>query len=119
MLVPTNLGYAVRLIALDHSEETDALFIELYGQPKNMMLKRDIILAMARRRVDYWLSNVINKFTILNPWEKRALIPASYVLGDEGRHWRNRIKDQLHEVDRAFMHWVATRNDGRHWDVPL
>src|SRR5262249_10809650 len=86
ILVPTNLGYAVRLLALDTSEETDALFINLYEQSQiNMMLKRDIILAMTRRHVDYWLSEVIKRFSTLTPWEKRALIPASYVLGDEGK----------------------------------
>jgi hypothetical protein len=119
-LVPTNLGYGVRLLAMDKSEETDALFIHLYEQSKiNMMLKRDIILAMTRRRVDYWLSDVIKHFSMLTPWEKRALIPASYVLADEGRHWRERIRDQLSEVDRKFMLWVGTKNNGRQWEVPL
>ncbi len=120
ILVPTNLGYAVRLLAMDSSEETDALFIKLYDQfTINMMLKRDIILAMTKRHVDYWLSDIIKHFATLTPWEKRALIPASYVLGDEGKHWRNRIREQLSEVDRRFMQWVATKNDGRQWEVPL
>lgn len=119
-LVPTNLGYAVRLLAMDNSEETDALFINLYDQSTmNMMLKRDVILAMTKRRVDYWLSDVIKRFSTLTPWEKRALIPASYVLADEGKHWRARIREQLSEVDRKFMHWVGTKNDGRQWEVPL
>ena len=119
-LVPTNLGYAVRLLAFDRSEETDALLIELYDQPKtNMMLKRDIVLAMTKRRIDYWLSDLVKRFSVLTQWERRALIPASYVLADEGKHWRTRVRDQLSDVDRRFMLWVAGKNDGRQWEIPL
>ena len=84
-----------------------------------MMLKRDILLAMTRRRVDYWLSDTIKRFSVLTPWAKRALIPASYVLGDEGQHWRDRVRPELSLVDQKFMHWVGGKNSGRRWEVPL
>src|SRR5947209_17873685 len=32
------------------------------------------------------LSQQLRRFSVLTPWERRALITASYVLGDEGRH---------------------------------
>lgn len=120
VLVPTNMAYAVRLAAYDKSEETDALLIGLYNDPMaDTMLRRDVILAMARRRVDYWISDVIKRFTVLSPWEKRALIVASYVLGDEGRYWREGIRHQLSITDRRFMEWVGTKNNGRQWEIPL
>ena len=84
-----------------------------------MMVKRDVLLAVARRRVDYWLSQQLRQFAVLTLWEKRALIVASYILGDEGRHWRERVRDELQETDRRFMRWVGTKNDGRVWDLPL
>jgi hypothetical protein len=120
LLVPTNLSFAIRTLALDRAEETDALLIEVFHRAKaDMMVKRDVLLAMTRRRVDYWLSDQLKRFSVVSPWEQRALIVASYVLGDEGRHWRSRIRKELHEADQVFMKWVGTKNSGRVWEVPL
>jgi hypothetical protein len=120
MLVPANLCYTIRILGSDRSEDTDALLIELYSQPKNdMMIKRDILLAMTRRRVDYWLSSRLKQFATVTPWEKRALIVASYVLSDEGSHWRRRVKDELSEVDASFLEWTAEKFNGRTWEIPF
>jgi hypothetical protein len=120
LLVPANLGFAVHILAFDRAEETDALLIEVYHRPKtDMMVKRDILLAMTRRRVDYWLSEQLKRFSVLTPWEKRALIVASYTLGDEGKHWRERTRSELQEIDRQFMRWVGEKNNGSLWEVPL
>lgn len=118
--VPANLAFALRLLAQDLSEETTVLLADLYHRPRtDMMLKRDILLAMARRRADYWLSDILKRFEILSPWEKRALIIASYLLGDEGKHWRDRVRPTLSPVDQAFMRWVGSKNSGRIWELPL
>jgi hypothetical protein len=119
-LVTTNLSFAIRILAYDRAEETDALLIDVYHRPKTeMIVKRDVLLAMARRRVDYWLSEQLRRFSVLTPWERRALIVASYVLGDEGRHWRHRIGSELQEVDKRFMAWVGQKNSGKLWELPL
>lgn len=119
-LVPANMAYAIRLLAYDSSEETDAILIELYGRSdQSMSAKRDIILAMTRRRVDYWLSQMLKQYALASPWERRALIVASYALGDEGKHWRKHVADQLDLVDKAFLQWVASKNNGRQWEPPL
>lgn len=118
-LVPANMIYAIRLLAHDTSEETDALLVELYGRTaQSMPAKRDIILAMTRRRVDYWLSQMLKQYALATPWERRALIVASYVLGDEGRYWRQHIRDQLDPVDAAFLRWVGSKNNGSQWELP-
>ena len=120
LLVPANLSFAIRLLAYDRAEETDALLIDVYHRPKtDMMVKRDVLLAMSLRRVDYWLSEQLKRFAVLTLWEKRALIVASYTLGDEGRHWRSRVRNELQDADRAFMNWVGDKNNGRVWEVPL
>lgn len=120
MLVPTNLAFAVRILAYDQSEETDAILVDLYGRSRtDMMVKRDIILAMTARRAAYWLSDLLKRFSTLTLWERRALVPASYVLGDEGRHWRDRIHDELSPIDRGFMVWAGSKNNGKNWNLPL
>lgn len=118
--VPANLGFAIRILTYDRAEETDALLMEVYLRPRvNMMVKRDILLALARRRVDYWLSEQLKQFSVLTLWEKRALVVASYTLGDEGSHWRRRIRADLHETDKHFMLWVGSKNNGQVWELPL
>jgi len=119
-LVPTNLAYAVRVISQDLTEEATRVLAQIYSADGvNVLVKRDVLLAMAKRRARFWLSPVVKKFGVLSPWEKRALIPASFALGDEGRHWRTNIQMQLNPVDRAFRDWVADKNDGRQWEIPL
>ena len=120
ILVPANLSFAIRLLAHDRAEETDALLIEVYGRPNiNMMVKRDVLLAMAKRRVDYWLSAQLKQFSVATSWEKRALIVASYILRDEGQHWRQRARDGLNDIDTQFMRWVGEKNNGHTWEIPL
>jgi hypothetical protein len=120
VLVPANLSFAIRIIAYDRAEETDTLLNEVYHRPQtNMMVKRDVILAMTRRGVDYWVSQEIKRFAELTPWERRALIPASYILGDEGKHWRERIRKELNTTDQLFLRWVGEKNNGRLWELPV
>jgi len=120
VLVPTNLAFVVRLLALDPDSEADALLIQTYDRPAvNMMIKRDILLAMARKRATYWLSPALQQFSTITPWQKRSLLVASYVLGDEGKHWRRRVEHQLGEVDKRFLTWVGGKNNGGIWEIPL
>jgi hypothetical protein len=120
LLVPANLSFAIRILAYDRAEETDALLMEVYERPKtNMMVKRDVLLAMTRRRVDYWLSAQLKQFALVTPWERRALIVASYILSDEGQHWRRRVREGLQDTDALFMQWVGEKNNGQTWELPL
>jgi hypothetical protein len=119
-LVPTNLAYAVRVISLDPSEEATTVLAQIYAREGvNVLVKRDVLLAMAKRRARFWLSPIAKQFGKLSSWERRALIPASFVLGDEGEHWRRNVRRQLNIVDLAFRDWVAEKNNGRRWEIPL
>lgn len=118
--VPTNLAYSVRVINLDPSDEATEVLASIYSlDVANVLVRRDVLLAMARRRARYWLSPVAKRHTQLSIWEKRALLPASFALGDEGKHWRRNVQSQLSPVDRAFLSWASEKNNGRHWEIPL
>jgi hypothetical protein len=119
-MVPTNAMFAIRILAQDVSDETDALLNSLFSATSDMGIRRDIILAMARRSTVYWLSDALKRLAqSATSWERRALIVASYVLGDEGRHWRARVRKELSEVDRRYETWVGSKNNGRIWEIPL
>jgi len=119
--VPSNLAFALRVLATDPSEETELLLAALYKQSSSMMIRRDIILLMAFRQADYWLSNCRTTFAILTGWERRALLIASYTLGDEGKHWRDSIKNDQGPFDKLVLQWTAEskQKKGVNWKVPL
>lgn len=119
--VPTNLAFALRVLVFDDSEETDAILASLYKQTSSMMLKRDIILIMAHRRSDYWISNCRIGFSTLTGWERRAMLIGSYILGDEGDHWRKSIKKEQSIFDQLVMNWIGESKSkkGIDWRVPI
>lgn len=119
-LVPANKVYALRLLAHDPSEEADPLLVNIYSQSKSdMMIKRDVVLTMTKRRVAYWLSDLLKRYSVVTPWEKRALLLATYCLADEGKYWRDNNKGALSEVDQAFLRWIGSKHSGKMWEFPL
>jgi hypothetical protein len=116
--VPVNLGYAVRLLSRDVSEENQALLTQRFDHAPHFV-QRDIVLIMARWRATYWLSDLRNQFSRQHPWVQRALLIASYVLEDEGSHWRRRIAGRLSPFDALVNQWVTDRAVTPGWEVPL
>ncbi|MDU9415142.1 RNA-directed DNA polymerase [Pseudomonas sp. zfem005] len=119
--VPTNLAYALRVLASDASEETEILISALYKQPLNMMIKRDIILMMAHRGADHWISNCRKSYSTLTGWERRAMLISSYILEDEGRHWRESVRNDLNPFDKLIIKWAAESKQRaqKNWKVPV
>lgn len=56
------------------------------------MLKRDVIVGFISRGGWDYLSDFKNRVSGETPWVRRAMIAASFGLGDEGRHWRRAQK---------------------------
>ena len=117
--VPTNLAFAIRLLADDPSEEASDLFAKIYSDTDNLLIRRDVILCMARRDVEYWLGDVIRSAVTTDLWLRRALIVGSFKLGDEGKHWRTRTQKTLHQVDKAFLKWAKKNDKNNSWKVPI
>ncbi|MBU5613225.1 RNA-directed DNA polymerase [Geomonas azotofigens] len=105
--VPVNLAFAVRVLSYDNSDETDTVLIKVFMETTSMMIKRDIILILAKHNADYWVSNQLKRFNTATPWEKRALLISSYILEDEGKEWRKRIKSSLSPFDKLVLTWAS------------
>jgi len=116
--VPVNLCYAIRVLADDLSLQTDELLVMVYRETTSMIVRRDIILIMAKRDADYWISDVRRSFHTLTPWERRSLLIASYILGDEGSHWRKQVREQLSPFDNLCRMWAAEKNY-QQWSIPI
>jgi hypothetical protein len=124
--VDLNLAYMVQTLAAHYSADNEQLLIGLYqavhgfGSAPAPNIQRDIMLALARWNVTYWLSDQKNYIAYAHPWVKRAFIIASYSLGDEGKHWRDANVPALGEFDRIVRDWVAAkRSQDRTWQVPI
>jgi len=118
--VPINLMYAIRILAHDKSDEADFALTQVYKNQSNPIINAEIILALAQHDADFWISDKLKSFSSLSRWEKRSLLISSYILGDEGRHWRNKIKKELPEIDLLLNKWFSQRyknNNG--WGILL
>lgn len=117
--VPINLSYALRVLSDDPSEESEAVLTAVYQQPVDIAIKRDIILIMANRNADYWVSDIKRTYSTQSAWEQRSLVVASYILEDEGRFWRNSIKGGLRPFERVILDWAADRKQSRTSKAPI
>jgi hypothetical protein len=117
--VPVNLLFAVRVLAHDSSEDTSQALASLYRITESMTTKRDIILTMARNRVDYWTAARLRDFEKVTPWERRALLVASYTLGAEGLDFRRSVAAQLQPIERLIAKWAAERAERGALEIPL
>jgi len=119
MRVDVHLSYAVRVIANVKTTENQTLLQRIYLDRPSPMLRRDIILIMARWSEWYWLSDIKNKFNILSASERRAFLLASYTLRDEGSHFRNHIRKTLNPFEKFILKWAAEKTSNAHWVIPL
>jgi hypothetical protein len=114
-----NFSYTVRLLSCSAGPESEVLFHQIYDRSRSVPIRRDIILAMARWKAAYWLSNLKSNFRTLSPAERRAFLIASYTLSEEGRHWRHHIAPELSPFEKLIRDWAAEKSQGPNWNIPL
>lgn len=119
MTVDLNLQYAIRLLSSNDEEQSRQLMYQIYRSDRNEAIKRDIILALARWGDWHWLSDVRNRFRSLSDLSRRAFISASYVLGDEGEHWRRSVKRELTDFEVLVKDWAEDKSALTNWRLPL
>jgi hypothetical protein len=107
------------VLAHDLSQETDEILASVYQKTQSSLIMRDVILAMARRNADFWVSDVRKRYKTVTEWEQTALVVASYTLGDEGEHWRNSIKSALLPLQRIVYDWAEARAKAKNVEVPI
>lgn len=117
--VELNLAYAIRLLSCKQSASSGELLNTIYRQSKSSLLRRDIIIAMARWQSWYWLSDIKTSFRTLGPLERRAFIVSSFNLSDEGRHWRSHLKSEFNDLERIMERWASQKQGLADWNLPL
>ncbi|QGY79186.1 RNA-directed DNA polymerase [Sphingorhabdus lacus] len=97
MALDVHRAYAVRLLYRLPDYRVDSVFTDWLANGCSA-LKRDVIIGFAARGGWDHLSDFKNRTAGQTAWVKRAMIAASYGLGDEGKHWRN--DNILNDFDR-------------------
>lgn len=109
--IELNVNYILQILSVRKSNIKESLFIDLYDNAEtNYLLKRQIIIAMSNWHCRYWLTDVKSKFSLLSIWERRAFIFSSYVLGDEGHHWREHNKKRFTIEENLIKEWFSEKN---------
>ncbi len=107
--IEINLNFIVQVLSIRQTQEKEECFVQLYESETNHLLRRQIIVAMANWKCNYWIVDVKNNFPTMTVWERRAFIYASYFLGDEGKHWRTNNKNQFRKEELLIRDWSAER----------
>jgi hypothetical protein len=107
--VEVNLSYYIRALAGNQSQQKEEILIRIFDQSANPMIRRLIILTMAKWRCHYWLSDAKLKYGAMSTFERRSFIIASYSLGDEGRHWRDHVKPSWAQPELLVRDWYSDR----------
>jgi len=107
--VELNLSYFIGALSMRHTRKKEEILVKLFDHQASPLIRRLIILMMAKWECFYWLSDIKQKFYGLPEWEKRAFILASYVLGDEGRHWRKSAEKSWTPMDDLIKGWFSER----------
>ncbi|MFI9840402.1 RNA-directed DNA polymerase [Nonomuraea sp. NPDC051941] len=120
-----NLAYMIRVLASGQSRENERMLIRLYGSTHGYggqsapNIQRDILLAMAKWNVRYWLSSRKPSFNTDHVWVRRAFRVANYALGDEGKHWRKANPPESQSLDSIIQNWAAKRSSNSRWSIPI
>jgi hypothetical protein len=107
--VEVNLSYYIRALAGDQTQQKEEILIRIFEESANPMIRRLVILAMAKWSCHYWLSDAKTKYGAMSVFERRAFIIASYFLGDEGKHWRDHVKASWSEAEILIRDWFSSR----------
>jgi hypothetical protein len=118
--VDLNLAFAIRLLSCRQSPEAEAALAQIYKRStSSTLLRRDIILTMAKWKNWYWLSDLRTNFRSLSPGERRAFIVASYALRDEGKNWRHHTSNEFSPLEHLVQAWASEKINQANWTIPL
>jgi hypothetical protein len=116
LTVPVNLSYGLRVLKHENTEENVALAAALFAASPPF-IQRDIVYLMYSWGATDWISDKRRQWSNQHPWVQRAIVLASYSLGDEGSHWRRRLA--LKGFDLVARDWMAARMQAGQTEIPL
>ena len=116
--VDLNLAYAIQVMRRRCTQKTEALFVQIFRKRTSPLVRREIVIAWAGWQHNHSLTDLKKNFGALSKWERRAFIVGSYILTDEGKHWRDHNKKSFDPLEVVVREWFAKRMN-ENPNVPL
>lgn len=118
MNIPMNLAYALRVLRHEQRDENLILANRIYDAPGTPpFLQRDIVLHMHNWGSSAFISTQRRRYQDKHPWVRRAIVMASFLLDDEGEHWRRKLS--LTGFDRIALEWRKEKLEQGRREIPL
>lgn len=115
-----NLAYVVKLFSKEKNVEGQTILIDIYrSNTDSILINLVVTQAMAKWNTHYWLSELKRSFPTMTPWQRRLFIVSSYLLGDEGRHWRKHNNGKFNFIDNIYKEWGALRKNNQSLEEAL
>jgi hypothetical protein len=114
-----NMGHALRVLGCRTSSENLEACARVYRKSGSQMVKQEAILAMAKMGAESRLKELLERWADMGPWERRALLVASHMLGEQGRRWRNQVAAEFTPFDHLCDKWAAARAETNQPLVPF
>lgn len=109
--IELNLHFAILVLGLQRSEENEYLLNKVFETNGAEFVRKDIIHIFTKWNSYHWVSDLRGSFSQLKTWEKRSFIIASYILGDEGKHWRDHFKKNFSSIDDLYKDWASHKKN--------
>lgn len=123
--VELNVAFMVRILDADQGQAAERLLSDLFTIPHGFrgspspVIQRDIVMSMARRGATWWVRDQRTNYRSLHEWVQRAMIAASFSIGDEGDHWRRGVRRSLSPYEQLVLDWSAARVASHADGIPL
>jgi len=113
-------AFAARILSEQKTSDNEDALVTLHSRFQGPLVRRDVILIMAKWAEFHWLSDQINEYPGVSAWERRAFIIASFKMGEAGAHWRNHMKEKFDPFEVVVRDWAAERvQQTPSWEVPI
>ncbi len=116
--VDLNLAYAIQVLRQRCTQKTETLFVQIFRKSTSPLVRREIIIAWGGWQHNHSLTDLKKSFSALSKWERRAFIVGSYILTDEGKHWRTHNRESFDPLERLVRDWFGNRKNTNP-NVPL
>jgi Reverse transcriptase (RNA-dependent DNA polymerase) len=116
MRLPINQAYVLRVLRHEQDEENYFLAGRMFGSAPPF-LQRDIVIHMHNWKNADWISEQRRQWANQHPWVKRSIVLSSYILQDEGKHWRRGLS--LNAFDSVAKDWMADRVQSGKLEIPV
>jgi len=115
-----NAAYIARIIGKRSSSPNQSALVSLYSMHnKSILVRSTIMTVMAHWKIYSWIRTLKPDFRTLNAWERRLFIISSYILGEEGKHWRKHNNGGFSRFEKLCRDWASNKKDNSGWRVPL